>query len=68
MADVLALTPEEKLRLVEEVWDSLAIEPQMVELTDAQRQELDARLESARQNPHLGSSWEEVKARIRKQP
>lgn len=39
------LSPEEKLRLLEEVWDSLAADPAKVPLADWQRRELDRRLD-----------------------
>ena len=62
--DILAMSVDERIRLVEEVWDSIAATPEAVPLTAAQRQQLDKRLEAYEQNPQAGSSWEEVKARI----
>jgi putative addiction module component (TIGR02574 family) len=64
MSDVLALPIEDRLRLVEEIWDSIAAFPEAVALTDAQRQELDARLDAHRRNPTAGSPWAEVKDRL----
>ena len=46
LSHVLALPVEDRLRLVEEIWDSIAAVPEAVTLTDAQRKELDARLEA----------------------
>jgi putative addiction module component (TIGR02574 family) len=65
MADVLALSPAERIQLVEDIWDSLVVMPEALPLTDAQRQELDARLEAYRVDPHAGSPWKTVLARIR---
>jgi putative addiction module component (TIGR02574 family) len=41
--DIAGLTPEE--RLGEELWDSLAVSPEAIPLTEAQRTELDRRLD-----------------------
>jgi putative addiction module component (TIGR02574 family) len=55
------LSVAERLILVEEIWDSIASEQERLELTEAQKQELDRRLDSYRASPEDGSSWEEVK-------
>ncbi len=64
LADVLELSPSERIRLVEEIWNSIEALPQPLPLTSAQRGELDRRLEDYDQHPAEGSSWEEVKADI----
>lgn len=64
LADLLELSPAERLLLVEELWDSLVNQPDAVPFTDAQREELNRRLEAHRRDPNAGSSWEEVKARL----
>lgn len=66
--DILAMSVDERIRLVEEVWDSIAATPEAVPLTAAQREQLDTRLEAYEENPQAGSPWEEVKARIVKKP
>ena len=65
MADVLKLTPEERLTLVEEIWDSIAAVPEAIQLTDAQRRELDVRLAEHRPMTDTVSPWREVAARVR---
>jgi putative addiction module component (TIGR02574 family) len=62
--DFSHLTPGERIRLAEELWDSLPSESEEPPLNDAQRRELDRRLEAYRRNPNAGSSWEEVRKRI----
>jgi putative addiction module component (TIGR02574 family) len=64
LADVLELSVPERIQLAEDIWDSLAAMPQPVLLTDAQREELDRRLEDYHQHPHEGTPWETVKKRI----
>lgn len=66
------LSPEERLDLLEKLWDSLSQNPSDVPLTDAQRRELDGRLdaldEEIRQGSDLGVPWDEVLRQIRTRP
>jgi putative addiction module component (TIGR02574 family) len=64
LSDVLELPVAERLELVGDIWDSIAQVPERLELTAAQRAELDRRLEAYRRDPAAGSPWSEVKARI----
>ena len=54
---------EERLRLIGEIWDSID-EFDSVAIPEGHKEILDARLKSIEENPGLGSSWEEVKARL----
>jgi putative addiction module component (TIGR02574 family) len=56
------LPVDERIALVEEIWDSIAEDNGFVELTDAQKLELDRRIQAQQENPHLGRSWEEIKS------
>jgi putative addiction module component (TIGR02574 family) len=58
------MSPDDRLALVQEIWDSLATEADQAPLTDAQRQDLEQRLQAYEANPKRGSSWEEVKTRL----
>jgi putative addiction module component (TIGR02574 family) len=58
------LSPQDRFRLIGEIWDSLE-PPDLVEVPDDLRALIDARLNEADANPGVGSSWEDVKARIR---
>lgn len=64
IADILQLDVSERIQLVEDIWDSIATVPDAVSLSDAQKKELDRRLENYQQNPNAGSPWEDVKKRI----
>ncbi len=64
LSDVLELPVAERLDLVAGIWDSIAQVPEALELTEAQRAELDRRLEAYRRDPKAGSPWSDVKARI----
>ena len=54
---------EDRLRLVQEIWDSIAGAPEEVPLTEAQRSELKRRLAAHAANPQDVIPWEEVKAK-----
>ena len=61
--DIKSLSAEERLALIEEIWDSLT--PDDVGLTDAQRQELNLRLEDLDRHPDDAVPWPEARRRIR---
>lgn len=56
------LSPEHRLRLIGEIWDSLSIENHPI--PESHREELDRRLAAADTNPAAGRAWEEVRARL----
>lgn len=59
--EILQMSVDERLRLAEEIWDSIAANPSDLPVTDAQREELDRRLADYRQNPDAGRTWDEVR-------
>ncbi len=61
------LSVAQRILLVEEIWESIAETPEAVPMTPAQREELERRLADYEADPKAGSSWEEVKARLRGQ-
>jgi putative addiction module component (TIGR02574 family) len=65
VAYVFKLERSEKLQLVEDLWDSIAADPASIPVTDWQKAELRRRKQKYLKNPKLGSSWTDVKRRIR---
>ncbi len=65
LANIMKLSVNERILIVEDLWDTIADESKSVSLSEAQKRELDERLESYRKNPETGSSWKEVKTRIK---
>ena len=59
--EISQLSIAERIQLAEDLWDSILERQDELPLTDAQKQELDRRLESYQQDPTAGSTWEEVK-------
>jgi putative addiction module component (TIGR02574 family) len=55
---------EDRLRLVEAVWDRIADQGYEPELTEEMKTELDRRIAELDRNPDAGVPWEEVKARV----
>ncbi len=64
-ANVMDLSVPERIQLVEDIWDSIAEQPEQILLTRGQKIELDKRLDSYYQNPEVGDAWETVRERIR---
>jgi putative addiction module component (TIGR02574 family) len=58
--DFSHLTPSERVQLADELWESLADQPEVLPLTEAQTAELDRRLEAYRKNPGAGLPWREA--------
>jgi putative addiction module component (TIGR02574 family) len=65
LASLQSLTVDERLTLVEAIWDSIDAEKDPVPLTDEQRAELDRRIADMDANPDAGEDWEVVLARLR---
>ena len=63
--DITALSPEERLALLERLWDSLTPTPEAIPLTNAQRAELDRRLDDLDREGPVGVSWDEMLDRVR---
>jgi putative addiction module component (TIGR02574 family) len=64
LPEILKLSVAERIQLVEDIWDSIAAEPDAFPLTEEQRAELDRRIADAEVNPGIGTPWSEVKARL----
>jgi putative addiction module component (TIGR02574 family) len=62
--EILRLPPDQRLQLVEEVWDSLAASHAEVGVPDWHRDELDRRLGDTTESTTL--SWQDVQARLRR--
>ena len=59
------LSVAQRILLVEEIWDTIPEEDEEIPLTEAQKQDLQRRVAAYEANPKAGSSWEEVKTRLR---
>lgn len=64
MVDITALNRDEQLRLLETLWDRLSLTPEAIPLTDAQREELDRRLDDLDCEGPVGIPADEVLSRL----
>ena len=62
--NIQELSLAERIQLVEEVWASIAAEQESLGITEAQKEDLDRRLESYRSSREAGATWESVKDRL----
>lgn len=66
VAEILKLPPEERLRLVEIIWQSLAADPSSVPLGDAHRALIDERLAEHERDPDDVVSKDQALAEARR--
>ncbi len=65
-SDIELLTPEERILLVEEIWDSLCSIPETVSVTDEEKQELDRRFQKHQNDPGSAIPLAELKTLLAK--
>ncbi len=66
-ANLRALPIDERIQLVEDIWDSIAADQTALPMTDEQRAELDLRLDAYESDKIKGRKASEVIADIKKQ-
>lgn len=65
VAEILKLPIEERIRLVELIWESIAANPSAVPLSDAHRAAIDEELADHRRNPEDVLTLEQVLPEVR---
>ncbi len=65
VADILELPLQERIHLVEMIWESIVAFPQAIEVSPELKSELNARLAEFERNPEAGYSWDQVKAQLK---
>jgi putative addiction module component (TIGR02574 family) len=63
---ILSLSVEERLNLIEEIWDSISANPETIPLTPAQTAELDRRKTERLNDPGAAKPWSEIHERLSK--
>jgi len=61
IADILQLSVAERLQIVQDIWDSIAENPDELPLTESEKLKLDKRLKSYKQNSTEVIEWETLK-------
>jgi putative addiction module component (TIGR02574 family) len=64
LKQIIALDIQARIHLVQGILDSIAAEQVDLDLTEAQKQELDRRIDDYEANPDKVMTWAEVKASI----
>lgn len=64
--ELLKLTVAERIQLVEDLWDSIAADPEGLPLTDQQKREIDRRLAEHDEDPSSAVPWDQVRERLYK--
>lgn len=64
LSQILELPADERLQLVEAIWDSLIELPDAIPVSDAVREELDRRLAAYYADPSSARPWREIKEEL----
>ena len=65
VADVLELPVQERIQLVELIWESIAGFPQAIAVSQELKADLSARLVEFERDPEAGYAWDQVKAQLK---
>jgi len=65
--EIKALSIADRIRIVQDILESIAAEQAYPDLTTAQKRELDRRITDYEANPDDVMTWEEIKSSIRGQ-
>ena len=68
IAELRSLPFAERIQLMGDLWDSIADESACLQLTDAQRAELDRRLDDFEGSPGEGVPWVQVRGTMQRKP
>jgi putative addiction module component (TIGR02574 family) len=64
LSELLQLPADQRLQLVEAIWDSLVEIPEAVPISDDVREELDRRLAAYYDDPSSARPWHEIKEEL----
>ncbi len=64
LMDIQSLSTQERIKLAEQLWDSVRDKSDEIEATPEQIKLLESRLEALNSDGVLGDTWENVKARV----
>jgi len=65
-SDIAALPLQDRIRLVEDIWDSIAAAPETLAVPEWHKKVLAERLSAHRDKPEPGAPWSEVRRRIQR--
>ncbi|MEA2240322.1 MAG: putative addiction module component [Thermoanaerobaculia bacterium] len=62
---ILQLPVAERVAIIQEIWESMIEHPEDIEISAAQREELDRRWVDTRENPDDEEPWDDVMESLR---
>ncbi len=65
---ILQMSVDERLQLIEEIWETITEEPEGLVLSDADERELDRRLALLDADPTRTKPWEQIRAELDARP
>ncbi len=65
-SDIAEMPLEQRIQLVEDIWDSIAELPEALNVPEWHKGELEKRLERYHADPSQGTPWQEVRDKILK--
>jgi putative addiction module component (TIGR02574 family) len=63
---ILKLSVDERIHLVQTIWDSIAADTEVSEISEEHKKIIDERLKAHKNNPNDIVSWEEMKKSVKK--
>lgn len=64
--NILKLSVDERIHLVQTIWDSIAADTEVSEISEEHKKIIDERLEAHKNSPNEVVSWDEVKKSVKK--
>ena len=64
MQEIMSLSVPERIQLVEDIWDTIALSAQLLPISESMQSELDRRLAKHEANPSEGVDWDILKRRL----
>ena len=64
VTEILEMSVADRLRIVGDIWDSIAADSKGLEISDELKIELDRRLEAYENDPNAGVTWENLDDRL----
>jgi len=64
---IRGLSPTERMRLIELLWESFVEDPDALPVTDEQRAELRRRLEEHERDPNSAKPWSQVRSKLERE-
>ena len=62
--EILELPVPDRLRVVDEIWESIVAAPDALQVPQSHRDELDRRLKLHQEDPEAATPWETVRSRL----